>query len=219
MNGFGPAANGDLPCYALPAGTRIDVFDDPSQMDEAEAAFQEMRGSTAIGVDAEWVAGRPISLLQLSIRGRCVLLRMHRLAEVMRSRPPPSLEPPAAPYPSKALATPHVPPWDPSALRAREQVPGPGFYEPRTGAVRASFLNSGQICLCASRLLVQKTADGFYERFTSAFARRARELTVAGRGTCGAGVRGVRSDIVRGADGNARHPMARASCSAEPVAG
>lgn len=44
------------------------------------------------------------------------------------------------------------------------------------GAVRASFLNSGQICLCASRLLVEQTPDGFYERFTAAFAERANQL-------------------------------------------
>ena len=43
-------------------------------------------------------------------------------------------------------------------------------------AVRASFLNSGQICLCASRILVEQTHDGFYERFTAAFAARARSL-------------------------------------------
>jgi len=46
------------------------------------------------------------------------------------------------------------------------------------GAVRASFLNAGQICLCASRILVERTSDGFYERFTAAFAERARQLTV-----------------------------------------
>ena len=46
------------------------------------------------------------------------------------------------------------------------------------GAVRASFLNSGQICLCASRILVENTPDGFYEKFASAFAARAAELAV-----------------------------------------
>ena len=46
------------------------------------------------------------------------------------------------------------------------------------GAVRASFLNSGQICLCASRVLVERTADGFYERFATAFAERTRALRV-----------------------------------------
>eukprot|EP00900_Chrysochromulina_parva_P020093 jgi/Chrpa1/28085/Chrysochromulina_OHIO_Genome00017429-RA len=44
------------------------------------------------------------------------------------------------------------------------------------GAVRASFLNSGQICLCASRILVEDTADGFYERFAAAFANAASAL-------------------------------------------
>ena len=46
------------------------------------------------------------------------------------------------------------------------------------GAVRASFLNSGQICLCASRILVEQTADGFYERFAAAFAAATAQLTL-----------------------------------------
>lgn len=46
------------------------------------------------------------------------------------------------------------------------------------GAVRASFLNSGQICLCASRILVERTNDGFYEAFADRFAQRAAQLTV-----------------------------------------
>jgi aminomuconate-semialdehyde/2-hydroxymuconate-6-semialdehyde dehydrogenase len=45
-------------------------------------------------------------------------------------------------------------------------------------AVRASFLNAGQICLCASRILVQDSADGFYERFAAAFAGKAAALTL-----------------------------------------
>ena len=44
------------------------------------------------------------------------------------------------------------------------------------GAIRASFLNSGQICLCASRILVQRTPDGFHERFAAAFAAAASAL-------------------------------------------
>lgn len=32
------------------------------------------------------------------------------------------------------------------------------------------------VCLCASRILIQDTADGFYERFASAFAERAARL-------------------------------------------
>ena len=47
-----------------------------------------------------------------------------------------------------------------------------------TAAVRASFLNSGQICLCASRIFVQDDGTGFYERFVQAFAERAAALTV-----------------------------------------
>jgi len=46
------------------------------------------------------------------------------------------------------------------------------------GAVRASFLNSGQICLCASRILIEDDGRGFYERFTAAYAERAASLVV-----------------------------------------
>lgn len=43
------------------------------------------------------------------------------------------------------------------------------------GAVRAAFTNQGQICLCGSRLLVQRAAyDAFLERFVA----RARKLRV-----------------------------------------
>ena len=48
-------------------------------------------------------------------------------------------------------------------------------------AVRASFLNAGQICLCASRILIEDDAPrggDFYERFASAYAARAAALTV-----------------------------------------
>jgi enamine deaminase RidA (YjgF/YER057c/UK114 family) len=46
------------------------------------------------------------------------------------------------------------------------------------GAVRAAFLNSGQICLCPERILVQRTSDGFHERFRDAFVQKAQSLVV-----------------------------------------
>ena len=45
-------------------------------------------------------------------------------------------------------------------------------------AVRATFLNAGQICLCASRILVEDAPGGFYERFAAAYAAKVAELTV-----------------------------------------
>jgi len=44
--------------------------------------------------------------------------------------------------------------------------------------VRAAFLNSGQICLCGSRLLVDRSDPAFYERFVAAFTAAASELVV-----------------------------------------
>ena len=52
----------------------------------------------------------------------------------------------------------------------------------------ASFLNSGQICLAASRILVEQTADGFYERFAAAFACRSRSA-IRSRSIAGAALR------------------------------
>ena len=42
-------------------------------------------------------------------------------------------------------------------------------------AVRASFSNQGQICLCGSRLLIERS---IYERFRDAFVARARKLKI-----------------------------------------
>ena len=42
-------------------------------------------------------------------------------------------------------------------------------------AVRASFLNSGQICLCGSRLFIQ---EGVYDEFMSEFRKLVREVKV-----------------------------------------
>jgi len=46
------------------------------------------------------------------------------------------------------------------------------------GIVRSSFLNSGQICLCGSRILVEDDGEGFYDRFLSAFAAATESLIV-----------------------------------------
>jgi aminomuconate-semialdehyde/2-hydroxymuconate-6-semialdehyde dehydrogenase len=44
------------------------------------------------------------------------------------------------------------------------------------GAVRAGFLNQGQVCLCGSRVLV---ARGIWDRFVPAFVERVKALKVA----------------------------------------
>ncbi len=43
------------------------------------------------------------------------------------------------------------------------------------GLVRASFLNTGQVCLCSERVLVERP---IYERFVDALAQRARALVL-----------------------------------------
>ncbi len=43
------------------------------------------------------------------------------------------------------------------------------------GSIRAAFLNSGQICLCGSRLLVQ---DDIYQKFIEEFRKQTQELKV-----------------------------------------
>ncbi len=47
------------------------------------------------------------------------------------------------------------------------------FDKALEGSLKAAFANQGQICLCGSRLLVQR---GIYDRFRDAFVERAREL-------------------------------------------
>lgn len=42
-------------------------------------------------------------------------------------------------------------------------------------AVRSSFTNQGEICLCGSRILIQ---EGLYERFRDAFVEKVKHLTV-----------------------------------------
>ena len=50
------------------------------------------------------------------------------------------------------------------------------FEEAVNTSVRSSFANQGQICLCGSRIYVQR---GIYEKFKAAFLERVNGLTVA----------------------------------------
>ena len=50
------------------------------------------------------------------------------------------------------------------------------FDEALKTSVRSSFANQGQICLCGSRIYVQR---GIYEKFKEAFIERVKGLTVA----------------------------------------
>jgi ribonuclease D len=45
-------------------------------------------GGPIVGVDAEWVAGRNLSLLQLATHGHCLLLRLHTLVRESGELPP-----------------------------------------------------------------------------------------------------------------------------------
>lgn len=49
------------------------------------------------------------------------------------------------------------------------------FEEMLTSVLRSSFTNQGQICLCSSRILVQR---GIYERFKQAFVVRVKAMRV-----------------------------------------
>ena len=49
------------------------------------------------------------------------------------------------------------------------------FEEMMATTVRSSFTNQGQICLCGSRIFIQKT---IYDRFKTEFIRRVEELTI-----------------------------------------
>lgn len=53
------------------------------------------------------------------------------------------------------------------------------FEEAVAGVVRSSFLNSGQICLCSSRILIQRGEnDSFYNRFVEALVAATKKLVV-----------------------------------------
>ena len=86
---------GSLLPYALPAGTVIEVFERPEEVEAAEAALAGMLGRVRsgevpplLGVDAEWVVGRRVSLVQLALPGHCVLLRTLKLIESGCALPP-----------------------------------------------------------------------------------------------------------------------------------
>ena len=49
------------------------------------------------------------------------------------------------------------------------------FNEMMKVTLRSSFANQGQICLCGSRILIQK---GIYERFKDEFVKRTKALTI-----------------------------------------
>ena len=49
------------------------------------------------------------------------------------------------------------------------------------GVFRACFLNSGQICLCGSRLFVQ---SGIYDRFMAALIAKIESTTIGDPATC-----------------------------------
>ncbi|MCB9234589.1 MAG: aldehyde dehydrogenase [Bacteroidia bacterium] len=49
------------------------------------------------------------------------------------------------------------------------------FEKAVKGSVRAAFTNQGQICLCGSRILVERS---IYDRFVEEFVRQVKELTV-----------------------------------------
>jgi len=49
------------------------------------------------------------------------------------------------------------------------------FNEALTTTLRSSFANQGQICLCGSRVYIQR---GIYDKFLSAFIQKAKSMTV-----------------------------------------
>lgn len=86
------------------------------------------------------------------------------------------------------------------------------------GALRAAFSNQGQICLCGSRLLVERS---IYEDFRDRFVERARALIVGDPlepGTDqGAVVSAAHFDKVMAAIGRARNEGGQTLCGGESV--
>lgn len=89
-----------LPPYSLPSGTVVECFDASCERLQSEVALQRLRtlvtasgALPVIGVDAEWITGRSISLLQLAAPGYCLLLRLHLLPKDVAAAAllPPSL--------------------------------------------------------------------------------------------------------------------------------
>jgi len=84
--------------------------------------------------------------------------------------------------------------------------------------VRSAFLNSGQICLCGSRLLVERS---YYEAFRDALVARARALVVGDPRDAGTNLGPVVSrahyEKVLGCIALAREEGGRVLCGGEPV--
>jgi aminomuconate-semialdehyde/2-hydroxymuconate-6-semialdehyde dehydrogenase len=84
--------------------------------------------------------------------------------------------------------------------------------------VRASFQNSGQICLCGSRILVERS---FYDEFRDAFVERVRALRVGDprdpASQLGSLVSQAHYDKVRDCIELAREEGGRVLCGGEPV--
>lgn len=100
----GCSATVHRPPYSLPAATTVVCFDAAAEAAQAEAALQRVRERVVapgtmpvVGLDAEWMAGRGVALLQLAVPGLCVLLRLHALPKLSdtaaASLLPPSLAP------------------------------------------------------------------------------------------------------------------------------
>ena len=80
-----------LSAYALPTDALVECFDVAVKEEAmaAEAALARMHSTVtargdalpAIGLDAEWVAGNKVALVQLAVKGHCALLRLHGLDE------------------------------------------------------------------------------------------------------------------------------------------
>ena len=92
------------------------------------------------------------------------------------------------------------------------------FEEAADGAVKAAFLNQGQICLCGSRILVERT---IYERFKKALLARTRRLKVGDPAKAvdqGALVSRAHLDKVRSYVELAKKEGGRVLCGGKPAA-
>src|SRR5688572_3861728 len=49
------------------------------------------------------------------------------------------------------------------------------FEKAVSTSIQSSFTNQGEICLCGSRIFVER---GLYEKFTAEFLKRTKELTI-----------------------------------------
>ena len=95
LTGSRTARNGTLPSYRMPADTIVEVFERPDEVTNAENVLHGMllklragQVPPLLGLDAEWVAGSQVSLVQLAIPSHCVLIRTLKLREAGCSLPP-----------------------------------------------------------------------------------------------------------------------------------